>query len=61
MSLDVSSYGGSSIGIIGHLQGNGEKLKFTNITVKAGAATEVGAIGTTEGALTDITLHNIKR
>lgn len=59
MSLDVSSYGGSSIGIIGHLQGNGEKLKFTNITVKAGAATEVGTIGTTEGTLTDITLHNI--
>lgn len=59
MSLDVSSYGGSSIGIIGHLQGSGENLAFTDITVKAGAATEVGTIGTTEGTLTDITLHNI--
>ena len=60
MTLDLSSYGGSSVGLIGHLQGSGSDLNFTNITIKGGAATEAGCIGTTEGSLTGITLHNIK-
>ena len=59
VTLDVSSYGGSSIGLIGHLQGNGADLSFTDITVNAGTATEVGCIGTMEGSLTRINLHNI--
>lgn len=60
MTLDLSSYGGSSVGLVGHLQGSGSDLSFTDITIKGGAATEVGCIGTTEGSLTGITLHNIK-
>lgn len=59
MNLDVSDYGGSSIGLVGHLQGNGSELSFKEITIKGGAATEVGCIGTVEGTLTDIALHNI--
>ena len=34
MTLDLSSYGGSSVGLIGHLQGSGSDLNFTNITIK---------------------------
>lgn len=60
MTLDDSVNGGSSIGMIGHLQGNGSNLTFTNVTVKGGTASEVGCIGTCEGSLTDITMDNIR-
>ena len=59
MTLDTSSYGGTGVGLVAQLQGSASGLSFTDITVKAGAATEVGCIGTVEGSMTDITLHNI--
>lgn len=60
MTLDASINGGSSIGMIGHLQGNGSGLSFENVTVKGGTASEVGCIGTCEGSLTEITMDNIR-
>lgn len=60
MTLDVSAHGGSSIGMIGHLQGDASNLKFSGVTVKGGAAAEVGCIGTCEGSITDSTLDNIR-
>lgn len=61
MIIDSSQQsGGTNIGLIGTLQGEGSGLKFENITIKTGAATNVGCIGTAGGAVTDITLDNIK-
>lgn len=60
MKLDVSAYGGTNVGLINRLQGNGSGLVFENVTVDAGTASQVGCIGITEGSLDNIRLDNIR-